>query len=128
MRRGRDEVGAVTAETAMVLPVLVILAVGLAWVVALGVSQVRVVDAARETARAIARGDDRATGEAWGRRVAPAGAEFTITTDSGAVRVVVRAQPTGPGGILGFLPGFRAEATAVAALEGVPRPGLGSAR
>ncbi len=41
----------------LALPVLVLVTAALAWLVALGVAQVRVVDAARETARAIARGE-----------------------------------------------------------------------
>ena len=41
----------------MVLPVLVALTLGLAWVLSLAATQVRVVDAARETARAAARDD-----------------------------------------------------------------------
>ncbi len=117
MRRRRDDRGAVTAETAVVLPVLVLVAVGLASLVALGVSQVRVIDAARETARAVARGDDPGSGIALGRQVAPDGAEFQVTTEDGTVRVVVTAQVHGAGGVLGFVPGFRARAEAVAALE-----------
>jgi len=51
----------VTAETALVLPVLVCVAVGLAWLVVLGAAQVRCVDAAREVARLSARGESAAT-------------------------------------------------------------------
>ncbi len=43
----------VTAETVMVLPLLVAVALGLAWLVSLGATQVRVVDAAREVARSV---------------------------------------------------------------------------
>ncbi len=116
MRR-RDESGAVTAETAVVLPVLVLLGLVLASLVALGVSQVRVIDAAREAARAFARGDDRAAAVDLGRRVAPDGAEFEVTTEDGRVRVVVTAEIEGPGGLLGMVPGLRAHAEAVALLE-----------
>ena len=70
----RDEHGAVTAETVMVLPVLVAMTLGLVWVLALAATQVRVVDAARETARAVARDDGRAPAVALGQRVAPDGA------------------------------------------------------
>ncbi|MGI8665297.1 MAG: Rv3654c family TadE-like protein, partial [Jatrophihabitans sp.] len=60
-RRVCDERGMVTAETALVLPVLVLLA--LVGVAAVGVGQARVrcADAAREAARAIARGNPGAT-------------------------------------------------------------------
>jgi hypothetical protein len=113
----KDERGAVTAETAVVLPVLVLIAIALAWLVAFGVSQVRVVDAARETARALARGEDPDVALALGRQVAPDGADLRVSTEGGTVRVVVTAEVRGPGGILGFVPGFDAHAEAVAAQE-----------
>src|SRR5206468_518397 len=46
----RHSRGAATAETVMVLPLLVALALALAWLVALAATQVRVVDSAREVA------------------------------------------------------------------------------
>ncbi len=59
--RGRraDERGAVTAELAMVLPLLVIVTAALAWLLGVGADQLRIVDATREVARALARGDDQ---------------------------------------------------------------------
>lgn len=116
MIRRREQRGAVTAETAVVIPILLVLVAALAWLVALGVTQARVVDAARETARALARGDAAATAEAYGQRVAPAGARFVVTTVDGDVRVEVSAQVAGPGGIF-KLPGFLARSTAVARVE-----------
>jgi len=68
----------VTAETVMVLPVLVAVALGLAWVLALAATQVRVVDAAREVARAAARDESRSTALALGRRVAPHGSSIDL--------------------------------------------------
>ena len=62
----------VTAEAAMVLPVLVALTAALAWVVTLGIAQVRLVDAAREAARLAARDEPAATVQ---RRRARRGAE-----------------------------------------------------
>ena len=47
-RAARDERGAVTAEAAMALPVLVLFTLAMAWLVGLGVTQVRALDAARE--------------------------------------------------------------------------------
>ena len=63
--------GAATAELAMVLPLLVAVALGLVWLLTVGAAQIRTVDAARETARALARGDDQAS---RGRRAASGGA------------------------------------------------------
>ena len=56
-RRRRSQRGAVTAETAMMLPVLVLITLALVWLLALAAAQTRVVDAAREVARAVARDD-----------------------------------------------------------------------
>ena len=69
----RRERGAATAELAMVLPLLVAVTIGLVWLLAVGAAQVRTVDAARETARAVARGDSATAAVARGERVAPAG-------------------------------------------------------
>ena len=82
--RTRNETGAVTAEAAVVLPVLVLFALGLAWLVALGATQVRALDAARETARALARGEDPQTSIGLGARVATAG-EMVLTAEQGDV-------------------------------------------
>lgn len=116
----RDERGAVTAETAVALPVLVLMSLALAWLVGLGVGQVRVVDAARETARALARGETVGHATDLGRQVAPAGADIRVSTDDGLVRVAVSAEVHGPGGVLGFVPGFVARAEAVTAAEPGP--------
>jgi hypothetical protein len=117
MRHRTDQAGAVTAETAVVLPVVVVVALGLAWLVALGGTQVRALDAARETARATARGEDPAIGVALGRRVATPGARITVRDEGETVEVTVDAEVRGPGGIFGFLPAYHAHATAVAAKE-----------
>jgi hypothetical protein len=90
------------------------------WLLSVGAAQVRTVDAARETARAVARGDDEAAAVAVGQRVAPDGVTVTVATEGG--RVVARAtgHVPGPGGLFSFLPGadVRAEAVAVAEEQG----------
>ncbi|HET6625038.1 MAG TPA: TadE family type IV pilus minor pilin [Nocardioidaceae bacterium] len=116
-RHGRTDRGTVTAETAMVLPVLVAVVLGLVWLVSLGVTQVRVVDAARETARAVARDEPRAGAVELGRRVAPDGAEIRVDEGGEIVRVVVTADVRGPGGLFGFLPTVQVDADAIAAEE-----------
>lgn len=110
--------GAVTAELAMVLPLLVALTIGLVWVLSVGAAQLRVIDAARETARAIARGDDVAAAVAVGERIAPEGGHVAVASagvDGGGVLVEASARIAGPGLVLGWLPGVtvRAEAAAV---------------
>lgn len=101
----------------MVLPVLISLAFGLVWVVALAATQVRVVDAARETARAAARDDGLRSALALGHRVAPEGARITVQQDGDAVVVRVRATVRGPQGLFAFLPGVEVHAEAVTAQE-----------
>lgn len=117
MRSRRNESGAATAEAAAVLPVLVLFAMGLAWLVALGGTQVRALDAARETARAVARGEDPATSLDLGRRVATPGARISVEEHDDTVAVTVDAPVRGPGGIFGSLPTYHARATAIAAQE-----------
>ena len=116
----RDERGAVTAELAMGLPVLVAVALGLVWLLAVGAAQVRVVDAAREGARASSRGD--ATGEVIGRasEVAGPGSRVSLSRAGGAVTVTVRRHVDGPGGLFAFLPGVELHATAVGVTEETP--------
>lgn len=113
----REERGSVTAETAVVLPVLVALTLGLVWLVSLAATQVRVVDAARETARAAARDESPSAAVRLGERVAPLGARIEVSEEAGLVRVVVTAEVQGPGGLFAFLPTVEVDADAVAAQE-----------
>jgi len=109
--------GAVTAETAVVVPVLMLLSVGLAWLVTIGVTHARVVDAAREAARVVARGESPAAGSALARRVGPDGTRVAVSGDGGTVVVTAVAPVQGPGGLFAFLPAFDVHAQAVAAKE-----------
>ena len=88
----------VTAETAVVLPVLLLVLAGAVAAVTLVGAQLRCVDAAREGARAAARGDDQATVAEIVREIAPDGATTTSSVDGEQVRVVVTADvsPLGP--------------------------------
>jgi len=100
-----------------VIPVLVALALGLVWLLTLAVTQVRVVDAARETARAAARDESHQTAVSLGRRVAPEGSRVALSDDGELVRVTVVAEVRGPGGLFRFLPAVRVDAEAVSAKE-----------
>ena len=101
----------------MVLPVLVAVTIGLVWLLSVGAAQVRTVDAARETARAFARGDDRAAAIARGLEVGPDGATVTVRTEGDRVVATAAARVSGPGGLFGFLPYVRVHARARAAIE-----------
>ncbi|RNL62190.1 pilus assembly protein [Nocardioides marmoriginsengisoli] len=117
MKRRRTDEGAVTAEAAVALPVLVLLAAALAWLVCFGVTQARTVDAAREVARALARGDDQVGAIALGRRVAPGGSRFEVRYDGEDVVVTVTARVRGPGGVFDLVPALPARSVAIARKE-----------
>jgi Flp pilus assembly protein TadG len=111
----------VTAETAVVLPVLLlVLAAAVAAVVVVG-QQLRCVDAAREAARAAARGDPPAAVRAIATRAGPAGAGASVAERDGTVRVTVTA-PVRP---LGPVP-LRLQVTATASAD--LEPGVAGAR
>lgn len=116
-RRGSSQRGAVTAELAVGLPLLLAVTAGLAWLSAVAIGQIRTVDAARETARAVARGDDPAAAVAAGKRVAPAGVRISVTRSGDEVRVRATGRMAGPGGLFAALPGARLDAAAVALVE-----------
>jgi hypothetical protein len=112
-----DESGAVTAETAMALPLIAIFALSMAWLVTIGITDVRAIDAARETARAAARSDSSGEATALGRRVAPDGSRVTVSRSSGAVLARVSSPVRGPAGLFGRWASFHVHAEAVAAEE-----------
>ena len=104
----------VTAETAAVLPVLAfLLAFGL-WAVSAAGQQVQCADAAREAARAAARGDADTQVRATAASAAPRGALVSVSETSTLVRVsvVARVAPFG-----GRLPSLIVTGSATAALE-----------
>ena len=112
--------GAVTAELALGIPLLLAVVVALVWLLAVGAGQVRVVDAAREAARALARGDDQASAVARAQQVAGEGSRVTVVSTGAQVRVLVTRDVDGPGGLLDALPGASLSSEAVAAVEEAP--------
>ncbi|WP_418057427.1 TadE family type IV pilus minor pilin [Pimelobacter simplex] len=106
-----------TAELALALPILLLVTAGLVWLLAVAVGQVRTVDAARETARALARGDDPESALALGRQVAPDGVRLSVAHDGDHVVVHARGRIAGPGGLFRSLPGAELQAEAVALTE-----------
>ncbi|GAA3493106.1 TadE family type IV pilus minor pilin [Streptomyces prasinosporus] len=90
--RGRDR-GFVTAESALVLPVLVMFATALVYGLLVVAAQIRCVDAARTGARAAARQDAPDAVVEVAREAAPSGARITVSREGGHVRVAVVARP-----------------------------------
>ncbi len=115
--RRRTDAGAATAELALGIPLLVALTAGLVWMLAVGAAQVRVIDATREAARAVARGDDVAAAESVALRIAPDDARVRIEVGGSQVVVTTTARVRGPGGLLASLPGATVSSEAVALVE-----------
>ncbi|MFF8591964.1 TadE family type IV pilus minor pilin [Streptomyces sp. NPDC015220] len=109
--RGGDQ-GFVTAEAAMVLPVLVLVVTTLVWGLLVVLAQIQCVDAARAGARAAARQDPEGAVVTAAREVAPRGAKVAVAREGDHVRVVVVADPPG----MGVLP-FELREEAVADAE-----------
>jgi len=102
----------------MALPVLAMILGAALWAVAVAGAQLRVIDAARDGARAAARGEADVATIAAARAAAPPGAQISLRHEGSEVTVVVRAR-VGPGlGPLARIPAPVAQATAVARVEG----------
>ncbi|WP_330265287.1 TadE family type IV pilus minor pilin [Streptomyces griseorubiginosus] len=96
--RAADQ-GFVTAESAMVLPVLVMFAMALVWGLLVVAAQIQCVDAARTGARAAARQDPADAVVRVARDTAPRDAEVTVAREGDRVRVVVVAKPPALSGL-----------------------------
>ena len=106
----------VTAEAAMVIPVLMLVTMALAWLVTLGIAQVRCLDAAREAARLAARGEPAEVVRAAAQRAGPPGVRASVDHSGEAVTVDVEAVVVPDVPLLDQLPGvtLHADATSVA--------------
>lgn len=111
---GRRDRGMATAELAVVLPVLVLLVMAGMTAVSVSVAQLRCVDAAREAARAAARGEGGDVVASVARRAGPRGSAVQVTSGGIEVEVTVSARV---GSVGGLLPPFDVRATAVALSE-----------
>lgn len=110
MSRDGDR-GMVTVETAVALAAFVtVLMIGIGAVIAV-LDQVRCVDAAREAARLVARGEPERAGDAV-RRIAPAAAHLVVHTAGDEITVHVTAEP-----LAGMLPGVHDDGVAYAVRE-----------
>ena len=85
--------GAVTAELAIAIPVLLSLLLLGIWTISLVVLNIQCIDAARDVARAVARGEPPDQAKAIGQRAAP-GSVITIIRQGQDVHVTVTTKPT----------------------------------
>jgi Flp pilus assembly protein TadG len=113
----RDSRGSVTAETAVVLPVLLIFVGVLVWLVSVGIDQARCADAAREAARSLARDDPVQQALSLARESAPDGAQIDVARSDGMVTVTVSMRSSPAGGLFGGMVGVHVDASAVSAVE-----------
>jgi TadE-like protein. len=113
-RRMHGDRGMVTAETAMVLPALVVLVCVAVGAVAVATAQLRCVDAAREAARAAARGEGASAARTLAIQAAPRAARVTVSLvgDRAEVTVTATVRPLGR-----LLPAVSVRARAVAVRE-----------
>lgn len=114
----RAERGSVTAEAAIVLPIMAAFALTLIWMISLGIAHVLVVDAARDAAREIARGGDIASAVSRAHETAHADAHVTVHTQDGLATVDVSYAVTPPGWLLVPMPVVDVEASSTVEVEG----------
>lgn len=114
--------GSATAETAVLLPVLVVVLLACIWVLVCVAAQLACVDAARAAARAAARGDAPAAVRAVGERLAPPAAVVELSPSRSTVEVRVHAQVRPFGAVLRVLPSVRVSGRATAAVEPLAHP------
>ncbi|WAU78901.1 hypothetical protein O1Q96_03495 [Streptomyces sp. Qhu-G9] len=88
--------GFVTAEAAVVLPVLVAFTMALVWALLAAAALIQCVDAARAGARAAARQEPPGTVMETARQAAPGGARVFVRREGDLVRVRVEADTPGP--------------------------------
>lgn len=118
MVRVRGERGTATAELAVVLPALVLVALLCVWAVTAVAVHVRCLDAARAGARALARGEAPAAVAESAARAGPRGAQVGLEdVGEGLVAVEVRARVPLPGPWPGAGPGVTVGGRAVAERE-----------
>lgn len=115
-----DSHGSVAAELAITLPAVTAVLALLLLGAVVGVTQLRLEEAARSAARSLARGDAVATATAAAQQLAGGGAETTVVFEAGFVHVRVSAAISGP---LSGLISWPLSASAVAMVESVAAAG-----
>jgi Flp pilus assembly protein TadG len=115
--RAEDRRGSITAETAVVLPILLMFVGTLVWLVSVGIDQARCADAAREAARSLARDDPFQQALSLARESAPDGARIEVERSDGLVTVTVSMNSKPAGGLFGGLVSVDLDASAVSAAE-----------
>ncbi|WP_112241396.1 TadE family type IV pilus minor pilin [Kribbella monticola] len=106
------ERGAVTAEVALAIPMLLATMLFGVWLAGLVIANIRCIDAARDVARAVARGEPPESAQQLGSRTAPRNATISITRSGPDIKVAVTALVTPDWPLLAELPPMHAQAEA----------------
>ena len=104
------------------LPVLVILLAAALWSIAIAADRLSCLDAARDGARAAARGESAAAVVAAAKAAGPAGSVVEVTRAGDQVSVLVRVRVGPASGVLARLPAPVVAVTAVARSEVAGEP------
>lgn len=110
--------GTVTAETALVLPLVAMFVLALLWMLTIGIAKVQTVDAARDAARVVARGDGTEAAVSAARHSAPQGADIAVhESAAGTVTATVTVEVEAPSWLLVPLPAVSVGSTATTPVE-----------
>ncbi len=115
--RGDPQRGMVTAEIAAGFPALVLVLFMAIWAITIAVGHLRCSDAAREAARAAARGEDLAVVREVAAESAPSGADVVIDEVDGTIEVRVSTRMAMPGPLGDTLPAPTVSGHSVALAE-----------
>lgn len=96
----RRERGSITAETAVVLPAILMLILAAASLIAVIVAKLECEDAAREAARAAARSEPAGAVERLARQAAPANSTVAVRSTGDQVTVSVATTVRALGGLV----------------------------
>ncbi|WP_276202983.1 TadE family type IV pilus minor pilin [Jiangella muralis] len=107
----------VTAEIAAGFPALVLVLFMAIWAITIAVGHLRCSDAAREAARAAARGEDLAVVREVAAESAPSGADVVIDEVDGTIEVRVSTRMAMPGPLGDTLPAPTVSGHSVALAE-----------
>jgi Flp pilus assembly protein TadG len=113
----RNETGMVTAETAVVLPIIAAFVLVLLWLISAAITEIRLVDASRDAARALARGEDETAVRAQVAEIGPDASNVLVARDGQDVTVEVSMSAQPPGWLLVPLPAIPLHASATTQSE-----------
>ena len=92
----RGEPGMVTAETAVLAPVAALSLALAGWIISLAHLQVRLIDAARDTARLVARGESPAAAVREISHSLPGNVRFAVRSNDGFITVRATGRSKAP--------------------------------